>query len=76
VISVAAEHALNGDPRDTATFNLETLAAAVGLDPDELLDQVKSGQGVSDLLGRTGDTGYGSTVRDQVRGGIVFDEYV
>ncbi len=63
-------------PQDAASFNLETLAAVVGLDPDELLNQVKSGQGVSDLLGRTGATGYGSTVRDSLRGGIVFDEYV
>jgi hypothetical protein len=63
-------------PQDAASFNLDTLAAAVGLDPDELLNQVKSGQGVSGLLGRTGATGYGSTIRDSVRGGIVFDEYV
>jgi hypothetical protein len=62
--------------RNAASFNLETLAAAVGLDPDELLNQVKSGQGVSDLLGQAGEIGYGSTVRDSLRGGIVFDEYV
>jgi hypothetical protein len=63
-------------PRNAASFNLESLAAAVGLDPDELLNQVKSGQGVSDLLGRAGEIGYGSTVRDSLHGGIVFDEYV
>jgi hypothetical protein len=62
------------DYKDAASFNLETLAAAVGLDPDELLNQVKAGMG-SNLLDRNGETGYGSTLRDSLHGGIVFDEY-
>lgn len=59
----------------TAAYNLETLAAAVGLEPDQLLDQVKSGEGLSDLLGKTAQTGYGSTVGESVRGGIMLDFY-
>jgi hypothetical protein len=74
-IAVAGE-LTGGHAQSGPSFNLESLAAAVGLDPDELLNQVKSGQGISDLLGRTGQTGYGSTVRDAVRGGILIDQYV
>jgi hypothetical protein len=74
--AAAASQTTAAEPRNAASFNLETLAAAVGLDPDELLNQVKSGQGVSDLLGRAGEIGYGSTIRDSLHGGIVFDEYV
>jgi hypothetical protein len=74
-IAVAGEPA-GSHARGVPSFNLESLAAAVGLDPDELLNQVKSGRGISDLLGRAGQTGYGSTVRDALRGGILIDEYV
>lgn len=70
-----AEDSASSHAPGTVGHNLETLAAAVGLDPDQLLDQVKSGQGLSDLLGQTGDTGYGSTVGQTVRGGILLDLY-
>lgn len=71
----AGAPATNAGAADPATMNLESLAAAAGMDPDELLAQVKSGQGITDLLGRTGQLGYGSTVGDSVRGGIVLDLY-
>jgi hypothetical protein len=45
------------------------------MDPSELLEQLSSGQDVSQLLGSASQTGYGSTVADSVSGGVLVDQY-
>jgi hypothetical protein len=66
---------LTGTSNDTGA-NLQTLADALGVDSDTLFSQLTSGQGLNaDALRSAGQTGYGSTVADSVRGGVVADLY-
>ena len=59
----------------TAASNLNSLASTLGMDPSDLLDQINAGDDLSQLLGSTGETGYGSTAADSVNGGLFFDQY-
>jgi uncharacterized protein YidB (DUF937 family) len=58
-----------------ATDNLNSLADSLGLDSQDLLSQIQSGGDLSQLLGSSGDTGYGSTMADTINGGLIFDQY-
>jgi hypothetical protein len=60
---------------EAASLNLDHLAKAIGLDPDEVLRRLSNGQGLGSKLSAAGETGYGSTVGGLIRGGIVIDEY-
>jgi len=60
---------------DTATTNLTSLAGTLGMTPSDLLAQINSGNDLSQLLGSTSQTGYGSTTANSVNGGVIFDQY-
>ena len=60
---------------DTATTNLNSLASTLGMKPSDLLAQINSGNDLSQLLGSTSQTGYGSTTANSVNGGVIFDQY-
>ena len=57
-----------------AHSNLSSLASELGMDPSTLLQELSSGQDVSQLLG-SNTTGYGSSPTDSINGGVAFDEY-
>ena len=59
----------------SATSNLNALAEAAGVDPTDLLHQIASGDDLSQLLGSSSQTSYGSTVADSINGGVIFDQY-
>jgi hypothetical protein len=60
---------------ETASLNLDQLAGAIGLHPDEVLRRLANGEGLGDRLSAAADTGYGSTVGSLIRGGILVDRY-
>jgi hypothetical protein len=60
---------------DTATTNLNSLASTLGMNPSDLLAQINSGDDLSQLLGSTSQTGYGSTTAKSANGGVIFDQY-
>ncbi len=57
-----------------AHSNLSSLASELGIDPSTLLQELSSGQDVSQLLG-SNTTGYGSSPTDSINGGVAVDEY-
>ena len=57
-----------------AHSNLSSLASELGMDPSVLLQELSSGQDVSQLLG-SNTTGYGSSPIDSINGGVAVDEY-
>ncbi len=59
----------------TATGNLSSLANAAGISPNLLLQQLSSGQNLSQLLSSPSETSYGSTLADSLTGGVAVDEY-
>jgi len=73
-----ATNIINGtrpsDGSQRATNNLSTLATELGMDPTELLQQLSSGQDLSQLLG-SDQAGYGSSPTDSIDGGVAFDQY-
>jgi hypothetical protein len=60
---------------ETASLNLDQLAGAIGLHPDEVLRRLASGEGLGDRLSAAADTSDGSTVGALIRGGILVDRY-
>jgi hypothetical protein len=60
---------------ETASLNLDQLAGAIGLHPDEVLRRLANGEGLGDRLSAAADTSYGSTVGSLIRGGILVDRY-
>jgi hypothetical protein len=60
---------------ETASLNLDQLAGAIGLHPDEVLRRLANGEGLGDRLSAAADTNYGSTVGALIRGGILVDRY-
>jgi hypothetical protein len=67
--------AAGGASSASASANLESIAGAIGIDPDDLLSQLKAGGDVSSLLSAPGETGYGSSLGDSISGGLAVDEY-
>ena len=59
----------------SAARNLDSLASATGLSFSALLAQLGSGADMSQLLSSPGTTGYGSTIGDEINGGVVIDQY-
>ena len=59
----------------TARTNLSALASSTGLSASAPLQQLTSGEDLSDVLGSRGSRGYGSGVADSVNGGVAVDEY-
>jgi len=57
-----------------AHSNLSSLASELGMDPSSLLQELSSGQDLSQLLG-SGNSSYGSSLTDSVDGGVAVDEY-
>jgi hypothetical protein len=58
-----------------AKSNLSLLATMLGTDPQTLLRQLQSGQGLGAALSGAGVTGYGSSIADSINGGVAVDEY-
>jgi hypothetical protein len=59
----------------SAASNLGTLASATGLYSSALLAQLSSGADMTQLLSSPGTTGYGSTLADEINGGVAIDQY-
>jgi len=59
----------------TASGNLNSLANAAGINPNMLLQQLSSGEDLSQLLSSPSETSYGSTLAGSLTGGVAVDEY-
>jgi uncharacterized protein YidB (DUF937 family) len=59
----------------TSTGNLSALADAAGVDPSELMAQIQSGDDLSQLLGSSSQSNYGSTVASTINGGVLYNGY-
>jgi uncharacterized protein YidB (DUF937 family) len=59
----------------TASGNLNSLATATGVNPNILLQQLSSGQDLTQLLDSPSQTSYGSSIADSITGGVAVDEY-
>lgn len=63
------------DDDDTVNTNLNSLADALGTNPDELRSLLSSVQDLGSLLEKSGVTGYGSAGKSVATSGLAVDQY-